>query len=216
MFWGDRFARVVDPYGHSWQIATHVEDIEPEEMERRSRRRWRACRPELTPPKELPRAQRGELLVLHLEDAVERQVADLGERNGRTPRGRSSRRARPVASPAPGSRSAPPGGRRRGATSRPRGGRASRTPSPSKDGASAWWKTSKTTGKPSRSASARTGSSGQRSSFSSTSRPAAPSDSRSKAAAKRRARPRGRRARADVEDDPVRAVRPKALSNRSW
>jgi PhnB protein len=37
MFWGDRFARVTDPYGHSWQLATHVEDIEPEEMERRSR-----------------------------------------------------------------------------------------------------------------------------------------------------------------------------------
>ena len=37
MFWGDRFASVTDPYGHSWQIATHVEDIEPEEMERRSR-----------------------------------------------------------------------------------------------------------------------------------------------------------------------------------
>jgi PhnB protein len=36
MFWGDRFARVTDPYGHSWQIATHVEDIEPAEMERRS------------------------------------------------------------------------------------------------------------------------------------------------------------------------------------
>ena len=37
MFWGDRFARVTDPYGHSWQLATHVEDVEPEEMERRSR-----------------------------------------------------------------------------------------------------------------------------------------------------------------------------------
>lgn len=36
MFWGDRFARVTDPYGHSWQIATHVEDVPPEEMERRS------------------------------------------------------------------------------------------------------------------------------------------------------------------------------------
>ena len=36
MFWGDRFARVTDPYGHSWQIATHVEDVAPEEMERRS------------------------------------------------------------------------------------------------------------------------------------------------------------------------------------
>ncbi len=37
MFWGDRFARVTDPYGHSWQIATHVEDVEPEEIERRTR-----------------------------------------------------------------------------------------------------------------------------------------------------------------------------------
>ena len=36
MFWGDRFARVTDPYGHSWQIATHVEDVAPQEMERRS------------------------------------------------------------------------------------------------------------------------------------------------------------------------------------
>ncbi|MEP7335408.1 MAG: VOC family protein [Actinomycetota bacterium] len=36
MFWGDRFARVTDPYGHSWQLATHVEDVTPEEMERRS------------------------------------------------------------------------------------------------------------------------------------------------------------------------------------
>ncbi len=35
MFWGDRFARVVDPYGHAWAIATHVEDVEPEEMGRR-------------------------------------------------------------------------------------------------------------------------------------------------------------------------------------
>ena len=35
MFWGDRFARVTDPFGHSWQMATHVEDVSPEEMERR-------------------------------------------------------------------------------------------------------------------------------------------------------------------------------------
>jgi len=36
-FWGDRFAQVVDPFGHQWQLASHVEDVEPEEMERRSR-----------------------------------------------------------------------------------------------------------------------------------------------------------------------------------
>ena len=37
MFWGDRFARVIDPFGHSWQLATHVEDLTPEQMEARSR-----------------------------------------------------------------------------------------------------------------------------------------------------------------------------------
>ena len=36
MFWGDRFGSVIDPYGHNWQIATHVEDVTPEEMEKRS------------------------------------------------------------------------------------------------------------------------------------------------------------------------------------
>ena len=33
---GDRFASVLDPYGHQWQIATHVEDLSQEEMQRRS------------------------------------------------------------------------------------------------------------------------------------------------------------------------------------
>ncbi|MDQ3821968.1 MAG: VOC family protein [Actinomycetota bacterium] len=36
-FWGDRFGQVRDPFGHIWQIATHVEDVSPEEMERRGR-----------------------------------------------------------------------------------------------------------------------------------------------------------------------------------
>jgi PhnB protein len=36
MFWGDRFGAVQDPFGHSWTIATHVEDVSPEEMEKRS------------------------------------------------------------------------------------------------------------------------------------------------------------------------------------
>lgn len=36
MFWGDRFGSVQDPFGHSWTIATHIEDVEPEEMQRRS------------------------------------------------------------------------------------------------------------------------------------------------------------------------------------
>jgi uncharacterized glyoxalase superfamily protein PhnB len=32
MFWGDRYGKVTDPYGHQWSIATHVEDVSPEEM----------------------------------------------------------------------------------------------------------------------------------------------------------------------------------------
>jgi PhnB protein len=36
MFWGDRYGRLTDPFGHSWGVATHVEDVAPEEMQRRS------------------------------------------------------------------------------------------------------------------------------------------------------------------------------------
>lgn len=32
MFWGDRYGVVVDPFGHSWSLATHVNDPTPEEM----------------------------------------------------------------------------------------------------------------------------------------------------------------------------------------
>lgn len=35
MFWGDRYGRIVDPFGQSWSIATHIEDITPEEMTKR-------------------------------------------------------------------------------------------------------------------------------------------------------------------------------------
>lgn len=31
-FWGDRFGRLKDPFGHKWSIATHVKDLSPEEM----------------------------------------------------------------------------------------------------------------------------------------------------------------------------------------
>ena len=34
-FYGDRTGGVKDPYGYSWYISTHVEDVSPEEMERR-------------------------------------------------------------------------------------------------------------------------------------------------------------------------------------
>jgi PhnB protein len=35
MFWGDRMGNLVDPFGHKWAIATHKEDVSPEEMEKR-------------------------------------------------------------------------------------------------------------------------------------------------------------------------------------
>jgi PhnB protein len=34
-FWGDRCGSVVDPYGYSWTIATHKEDLTREEMQQR-------------------------------------------------------------------------------------------------------------------------------------------------------------------------------------
>jgi PhnB protein len=36
-FWGDRMGSVTDPFGHSWSIATHVEDVPPEEMAERAK-----------------------------------------------------------------------------------------------------------------------------------------------------------------------------------
>jgi PhnB protein len=36
MFWGDRMSSVQDPFGHSWTIVTHIEDVSPEEMQKRS------------------------------------------------------------------------------------------------------------------------------------------------------------------------------------
>ncbi len=35
MFWGDRYGRLKDPFGHSWSIATHKEDVAPAEMQKR-------------------------------------------------------------------------------------------------------------------------------------------------------------------------------------
>ena len=37
MFWGDRYGKVTDPFGHEWQIATHTEDLTPEEMSERAK-----------------------------------------------------------------------------------------------------------------------------------------------------------------------------------
>ena len=34
-FYGDRSGSVLDPFGHMWSVATHVEDVSPEEMRKR-------------------------------------------------------------------------------------------------------------------------------------------------------------------------------------
>jgi len=34
-FWGDRFGTITDPFGHVWSLATHVEDLTPEEIAKR-------------------------------------------------------------------------------------------------------------------------------------------------------------------------------------
>ncbi len=34
-FWGDRMATIKDPFGHIWSLATHIEDVPQDEMERR-------------------------------------------------------------------------------------------------------------------------------------------------------------------------------------
>ena len=37
-FWGDRYGTLVDPFGYSWGIATHKEDLSPAEMRERSQK----------------------------------------------------------------------------------------------------------------------------------------------------------------------------------
>ena len=36
-FYGDRSGTLEDPFGHVWHVATHTEDVSPEEMERRAK-----------------------------------------------------------------------------------------------------------------------------------------------------------------------------------
>jgi uncharacterized glyoxalase superfamily protein PhnB len=35
MFWGDRYGKLVDPFGHHWSIAAHMEDVTAEQMKER-------------------------------------------------------------------------------------------------------------------------------------------------------------------------------------
>lgn len=41
MFWGDRMGKVEDPFGYQWAIATHKEDLSPEQLDQK-RKEWLA------------------------------------------------------------------------------------------------------------------------------------------------------------------------------
>ena len=36
MFWGDRYGKLEDPFGHKWSVGTHTEDLTPEEIGERA------------------------------------------------------------------------------------------------------------------------------------------------------------------------------------
>ena len=35
MFWGDRYGKLIDPFGHHWSLAEHIEDLTPAQMQER-------------------------------------------------------------------------------------------------------------------------------------------------------------------------------------
>ncbi|HET6583070.1 MAG TPA: VOC family protein, partial [Nannocystaceae bacterium] len=53
-FWGDRYGQVIDPFGHRWAVATHVEDLTPEQMAERSKLAMTPPPPEKTGKKKKP------------------------------------------------------------------------------------------------------------------------------------------------------------------
>jgi hypothetical protein len=43
MFWGDRYGQVIDPFGHSWSLATHKRDMTPEQMQEEMMKQTPGC-----------------------------------------------------------------------------------------------------------------------------------------------------------------------------
>jgi uncharacterized glyoxalase superfamily protein PhnB len=46
MFWGDRYSKLTDPFGHEWELATHVEDVSPADMARRGQEAMKKMQPQ--------------------------------------------------------------------------------------------------------------------------------------------------------------------------
>jgi PhnB protein len=45
MFWGDRYGQITDPFGHKWSLATHKEDLTPEQVSKRAQAAFGGCTP---------------------------------------------------------------------------------------------------------------------------------------------------------------------------
>ncbi len=43
MFWGDRYGVLADPFGHAWSMATHKEDLTPEQIGKRAQDEFSGC-----------------------------------------------------------------------------------------------------------------------------------------------------------------------------
>ena len=43
MFWGDRYGVLADPFGHAWSLASHKEDLTPEEISERAQAAMSGC-----------------------------------------------------------------------------------------------------------------------------------------------------------------------------
>lgn len=58
-FYGDRSGTVTDPFGHVWTVATHIEDVPPEEMDKRfAEMMAKMPQPEPAPAKSKPAAKK--------------------------------------------------------------------------------------------------------------------------------------------------------------
>ncbi len=43
MFWGDRYGKLEDPFGHKWSVATHTQDLTPDEIAEGAKKEFEGC-----------------------------------------------------------------------------------------------------------------------------------------------------------------------------
>lgn len=89
-FWGDRYGQVVDPFGHRWSIATHKEDLTPEEMARRGEEAMKSMPPPPKARRSAPRKKAAKGVVAKTTAA--RKPAARAKAPARKPGGRAARK----------------------------------------------------------------------------------------------------------------------------